>query len=74
MSYVSRVVGSKLEIICGSVIVGHVQQEPGFWVGQHQCRAGAHGKFLREQDAIDYVIGIDLLIDAQFEGRLEVAA
>lgn len=51
----------------GDENIGIIQRLPGFYSGQHLLRTTS-GKFASEQDAIDYVIGLELKIDAEFEG------
>jgi hypothetical protein len=51
----------------GSENIGIIQPHPGFYSAQHLLR-NTSGKFSTEQDAIEYIIGVELKINAEFEG------
>jgi hypothetical protein len=55
----------------GEENIGIIQKMPGFYSAQHLLRTTS-GKFASEQDAIDYVIGLELKIDAEFDGSVKV--
>ena len=55
----------------GDENIGIIQRMPGFYSAQHLLRTTS-GKFASEQDAIDYVIGLELKIDAEFDGSIVI--
>lgn len=63
--------GPYLSVRCGAEEVGRVLTVGEFFHGRHTCRhQGAI--FQNYSEAIEYIVGLDLVIEARFAGTVEI--
>lgn len=63
--------GECITITTGGELVGKITPNGNGFYARHDCRANG-GVFLTADDAVDYLIGIDLKINAEFSAEIRL--